>query len=101
MLIFTSDVWVTIDINHANFIFVANRISWWQAFQVGSGSIKMYVHAMYSSTEWWSYLRAVRISVSLSESEEISQSFAQEIRNTYTWAFPCWYNEPAMGLQYM
>jgi hypothetical protein len=42
MLIFASDVWVTIDITPANFIFVANRIGWWQAFQVGSGFIKMY-----------------------------------------------------------
>jgi hypothetical protein len=43
MLIFASDVWVTIQIlTPANFIFVADRICWWEAFQVGSGSIKMY-----------------------------------------------------------
>jgi hypothetical protein len=43
MLIFASDVWVTIDINPCKFhIFVTNRICWWEAFQVGSGSIKMY-----------------------------------------------------------
>jgi hypothetical protein len=42
---------VTIDINPCKFIFVADRICWWQAFQFGSGSIKMYY-----STEWWSCL---------------------------------------------
>jgi hypothetical protein len=33
---FASDAWVTININPANFIFLAKRISWWQAFQAGS-----------------------------------------------------------------
>jgi hypothetical protein len=57
MLIFTSDVWVTIDITLADLIFVASRICWWQAFQVGSGSIKMYANCTTEySTEWWSCL---------------------------------------------
>jgi hypothetical protein len=51
MLIFASDVWVTIDINHLQISYLSLTVYVGGTFQVGPGSIKMYTICTTYSTE--------------------------------------------------